>query len=84
MVDELIKQHELSQQRQDYRFGVLASLTANINRDSQKRPEPYTWEDFFPTAEAQQEVQSEEEAYAALKTWSIAHNTRIKQGHGER
>jgi hypothetical protein len=32
--------------KQDYRFGQLCSLQANINRNSKKQPKPYSAEDF--------------------------------------
>lgn len=31
----------------DQRFGELAALTANINRDSKKRPQPYAAAEFI-------------------------------------
>ena len=32
--------------KQDYRFGHLCSVQANINRDPKKRTQPYSSEDF--------------------------------------
>lgn len=34
--------------RDDARAGVIASLIANANRDTDRRAEPYEPEDFFP------------------------------------
>lgn len=34
--------------RGDLRVGILASLTANINRDSKKHPSPFRPEEFMP------------------------------------
>jgi len=42
--DEYIRR----EQRKDQRFGVVASVIANVNRDSKKRSKPYTSKDFFP------------------------------------
>lgn len=33
------------------RFGVLAALLANANRDSKKQPQPFQPWDFFPSLE---------------------------------
>ncbi len=32
--------------KQDYRFGQLCSMQANMNRNPKKKPQPYTTEDF--------------------------------------
>ncbi len=32
--------------KQDFRFGQLCSMQANINRNKKKRSQPYTTEDF--------------------------------------
>lgn len=36
-----------SRQREDFRFGVLASVVANVNRDPKVRAEPWDPADFF-------------------------------------
>jgi len=36
---------------EDYRFGVVASTIANVNRDPKKRSKPYEPTDFFPSRE---------------------------------
>ena len=36
------------QKRQDFRAGVVCSTLANIHRDEQRRPKPFTPEDFMP------------------------------------
>ena len=38
-------------EREDQRFGVLAALIANVNRDSKTKPEPFTVDEFFPRYE---------------------------------
>ena len=38
--------------RGDLRAGIIASTLANINRDAQKRPEPFSPIDFMPYMEA--------------------------------
>lgn len=35
------------EKRDDFRIGTLAALTANVNRDPKKRPQPFKPEDFF-------------------------------------
>lgn len=37
--------------REDLRMGISASLAANISRDSKRRPEPFTPQDFMPFIE---------------------------------
>lgn len=54
------------QGREDTRAGVIASLIANANRDTDKRSTPFGPEDFFPNlgegaAPAQQEQTPEEQ-----------------------
>ena len=36
------------EERADLRFGMLMALLANMNRDPEKRREPYTAEEFMP------------------------------------
>ena len=43
----LIERWQVREQRQDFRAGVLASLIANVYRDTKKREEPFTPADFF-------------------------------------
>lgn len=36
------------EQRADLRAGIVASVIANVNRDSSSKPEPYHADDFIP------------------------------------
>ena len=36
------------ERRQDWRFGTVAAVAANLMRDSRQRPSPYQPADFFP------------------------------------
>jgi len=45
---------------------VLAALTANVHRDHQKRPAPYTVADFAPHEHDDREISLEE----AMSTWA--------------
>lgn len=40
------KRHPWGEERMDIRFSMLMAFMANLQRDSSKRPQPYTWEDF--------------------------------------
>lgn len=40
------------EERDDYRSGIVASVIANVNRDSKTRPEPYSPLDFMPIIKA--------------------------------
>lgn len=42
--------------KQDYRFGQLCSLQANINRNAKTRPEPYKPDDFVMRPRQDQQV----------------------------
>lgn len=46
---------------EDIRHGQTQSMTANLNRDSEKKPEPYTAEDFRNFKEREAEVVREED-----------------------
>ena len=64
-------------EREDQRAGMIAALTANVNRDPAKRPEPYDVEDFFPrydTAErkAAAQVQEAPNLESKLTAWAAA------------
>ena len=45
-------------------FAALTSLLANINRDSRKRPKPYTPQDFLGSEKKQMD---DDEIYNALR-----------------
>lgn len=62
--------------RDDDRIGVLAALTANVNRDTKRRPEPFTPTDFFPRhpddAEGAQAEQQQPDLASKLTAWAAA------------
>lgn len=62
--------------RADQRAGVLAALIANVNRDSKRKPEPFTIEDFFPSEPPREETPEEatERLEAQLKAWAAGRN----------
>lgn len=43
----------------DVRFGLIASVLANIYRDSKKKAEPYSPADFFPGLKEKEEEGAE-------------------------
>jgi hypothetical protein len=45
--------------RADLRMATLAALLANINRDSKKRPQPYSARDFMPFEERPRETSAD-------------------------
>jgi hypothetical protein len=52
-----------------WRAGVIASTIANVNRDSKKRPRPFTAQDFMPAeplTEAEQAAALQERISAAM------------------
>lgn len=52
--------------RADLRAGIVASVIAEVYRDSKKRAEPYTPGDFMPVFDGGQEVESPPPDPAAL------------------
>lgn len=71
-LDALIKRHVAAQERNDWRTGLICSVLANINRDTQKRKEPYSPEEFMPTKRKVKRKQSPEEMLMALRLWNAA------------
>ena len=63
--------------RDDLRAGVVASVTANVYRDTKKRHEPFTAEDFFPSYDA--EPPSPVSIGDKIRAWADAHNARLGQ-----
>ena len=45
---------------------MLAALTANLHRDQQKRPAPYTWKDFALHEDKDEPISLEE----AMASWA--------------
>ncbi|HGY9636448.1 TPA: hypothetical protein ACOJPK_001885 [Pseudomonas putida] len=45
---------------------MLAALTANLHRDTQKRPTPYTWKDFALHEDEEGPISLED----AMSTWA--------------
>ena len=46
----LCERRALIERRADSRAALIASVIANVHRDPQQRPSPYTVEDFLPQA----------------------------------
>jgi len=56
---------------EDWRFGMLASVFANANRDPKKRKRPYEPEDFMPRRDAPRtQEQDIEDHEAILRMWA--------------
>ena len=70
--DELLEWHEyyclepFGEIRADLRMANLCALTANINRDSKKRPQPYGLEQFMLFKEEQ--PKKEEKEFVSAET----------------
>lgn len=61
----LLEARDNVERRMDLRFGVVAAVIANVNRDPEKRPAAFQAADFFPDVD--RESQTEEEQLAALE-----------------
>jgi hypothetical protein len=68
--------------RIEWAIGVLASLTANINRDSKRKPDPFVAQDFMIQWEKHL-VEAEEEAPPGMTPEEIigAFDRLIAQQH---
>lgn len=51
-LDALLRRQAAEYRRGAMHTALLCTITANINRDSKARPQPYTLEDFLPDPEA--------------------------------
>lgn len=68
----LVEAREQREKRQDFRFGVLASVMANLQRDAKTKSEPWAPADFFGSlAEAVREM-DDAELYAAAERITAA------------
>ena len=57
MLDVAAKRYEREQYRADFRAGMVCSLIANVYRDQQRKPEPFTPEDFMPVTKRDNQQQ---------------------------
>lgn len=48
---------------EDWRFGMLASVIANVNRDKKKQRKPFEPQDFMPQRNTKVETQKEEQTW---------------------
>lgn len=61
--------------REDQRAGVVASIIANVNRDTSAHPDPFTVDEFFPRYEdvtAEEQTTDEERLKNKLTAWATA------------
>jgi hypothetical protein len=60
----------------DLRFGLVAAVIANVNRDPEKTPAPFQPVDFYPDPEADPDEDSAEEHIAALEQWALVYGAQ--------
>lgn len=69
------------ERRMDGRFGVVASIIANVNRDSKQRPSPYRPSDFFTSLAdapvAASSGPSDEAIMAGLMGWAALCGSKL-------
>jgi hypothetical protein len=78
---ELIEEYYKAQDQENHRFGMVCSVLANLKRDPDKRPEPFTPASFFGSLSepAPTEVEpTEEQSSLVLEDWIVHTKTRIK------
>lgn len=68
----LQQRYEDRQKREDYRAGLIASIVANVNRDTKHQPTPWEWTEFFPAWKEPEPArgQTSEEMHALLMAWA--------------
>lgn len=80
-------------EREDQRAGMVAALIANVNRDSSKKSDPYTVEDFFPRYETlmeqvrsySQPIDLESKIMSWAATMNAAHEAQTaSKGRGKK
>ncbi|MER3438632.1 MAG: hypothetical protein C4346_14170 [Chloroflexota bacterium] len=61
---------------EDWRFGMVASVIANVNRDPKRRRRPFEPREFMPERRRKkQETQTPEEQARILEMWANAFDT---------
>ncbi len=65
--------------RADIHAGLIASVIANVNRDSKTKPEPFSIEDFMLFERQYVPEETEEQAAMRLLAQSAALRARAKQ-----
>lgn len=70
--EALLKRRRLLNREALRGSAMICSLLANINRDSKKREEPFTTDDFLPVDEEQQKVDPVVETQNLNDQWRIA------------
>ncbi len=66
--------HQSRERRMDRRFGEIAAIVANVNRS--EGAEPFTWDDFFPRGNEEEE-QDEEGLAESFRLWKSAISTAL-------
>ena len=68
------------ERRADIRSAQICSLLANVHRDKEKKPDPYTLQDFMPFEE---KIEDEDRDIVApeTKAWLYAMAARSQRGN---
>ncbi|MCL5290562.1 MAG: hypothetical protein M1489_05995 [Firmicutes bacterium] len=79
--DALVSRHMASQEREDYRAGMICAILANIHRDEKKRRQPFTPLDFIPgrTRGRVQAPQTPEDMLQTVKLLNAAFGGVVKE-----
>jgi hypothetical protein len=75
-----MERHERDEERRDWRAALICSTLANIYRDAEKHPEPFTPWDIIPRREALDEAEAEmtpDQALAHVKGLAARLGARI-------
>lgn len=80
----LNRQFIAREERQDRRFAVMYVMYCNAHRDTAKKPDPFTLEDFMPTGKPVSQMSAEEYFLAeAKKHMSAEQQAIMARGYSE-
>lgn len=65
----LVERHQRWRKEEDRRAGEMIAIFYNANRNEEKDPEGWVWQDVFPEWKEDTE-QTEEQMLAHMKLWS--------------
>jgi hypothetical protein len=72
-IHDLVQAWEARERRRDHRAGQVCWLLAEINRDRDKKPQPFHVADFFASLEDLRPAPTDEEEWDAVEAMMSRH-----------
>jgi len=69
----IIEGYNIREDREFFRFGIVASVIANCNRNKDKNPRAFTPSDFIPKKDVDKKKQKWEDQLEMVKLLNIAY-----------